>query len=134
MRAHLQRRGDELIGLARLAALQPHHAEQMQRIEHVGMGFEDAAVELVRLGKTPGAVQRQRLVDRIVETERGRKRFRHAGPMRCVDRRRGFSHSRQAFRQRHAEPLERRGQGAADLLVSRSRHRRIGRRNYIPSR
>ena len=62
-RLHFQRRGDEAVGLAGLAALMVQHAEQMQRVEVVALRLQHARIELFRLVQAALLMQRQRLLD-----------------------------------------------------------------------
>ena len=67
----LERRGDQAIGLAGLAALVVEHAEQMQRVEIVALRLQHAGVELLRLVEAALPMQRERLAAMVcAEVER----------------------------------------------------------------
>ena len=82
---NFQRRGNEAVRLAGLAALMVEHAEQMQRVEIVALRLEHARVELFRMVQAALPVQRQCLADRLAGIKRAGTRA-HSRLIRAIRR------------------------------------------------
>jgi hypothetical protein len=70
VRIGLDRRSEQALRLAELTLLNLDGAEEIERVEMIGRGFEDARIEPLRLAQPALPVQRHRLAERLTQVER----------------------------------------------------------------